>query len=253
MPKEHGSWGMFFLPMLAGFLVAGHFPLPGTALFLAAAILIFLAREPFLSAWRQWRRHQPFGPAERRSLGMLALAVVLGGALLPSYPWLIVPGVLGGIVLVWQAVATMTGQGRSVPTELTAIAVSMLNAPVAAYVASGGELRWLWAGLFLLCFAYFGGTVFYVKMRVKAAHAKVPAMAESARRACAGYHGLMAILVGGSAIGGLIPWLTAAVYLPAILRAFWYVTKPTKELNLKQIGWTEVVFSLLWLVGITRL
>ncbi len=239
MPKEHGSWGMFFLPLALGLMGAGRMP-ADAYLFLAASVLLFLAREPFLEFWRLWRRGQPLTVKARRGLGLLVGAGALGAALLTRHPLLLPFAAVAGAVLVWQAQAAMRGAARSLSGELIAIAASMLNAPAAYYVASG-RLDARAAVLFVSALLYFAGTVFYVKMRVKTAHAKVPAAAEGARRACIAYHLLLSAAV--------IPlgWLPAFGYAAPIARALYYGFRPTRELNLKQIGWTEVVMSLVWL------
>ena len=38
-------------------------------------------------------------------------------------------------------------------------------------------------------------------------------------------------------------------YVPILARSFWYVARPQKKLDLKQIGWSEVVYSVIFLIA----
>ncbi|MDZ4797010.1 MAG: YwiC-like family protein [Bryobacteraceae bacterium] len=247
MPKEHGSWGMFFLPLALGLIAAGQFS-AHALLFVTSALLLFLAREPFLEAWRNIRRAQPISRKGRGGITLLAASVFAGVFLLPEYPALLGFGAIAAVVLTWQAEAAMTGGARTLTGELIAVSASMLNAPAAYYVATG-RIDGRAGILYALALLYFTGTVFYVKMRVKTAHAKTPEAAASIRRYCISYHLFLlsaVVLLGAT---GRVGWATPAGYLPAITRALWYGFRPTRTLNLKQIGWTEVVYSLVWLAG----
>jgi hypothetical protein len=196
-----------------------------------------------MSAWRGWRRHAGSGRAPRMTLIYGAIAVLAGVPLLPAHPWLAVLGLIGAALYVWHAEASMRGEGRSALVELLAIATSMLAAPAAYYVGAGrldGSSVVLW----LMCFGYFASSVFYVKMRLTAARVRDAAVREKARRNCIAYHLVLIACIA------TLPRLAAAGYLPAIARAFWYAFRPTADVNLKQVGWTEVVYSLLFLIAV---
>jgi hypothetical protein len=229
---------MFFIPLLLGLLAAGRFGIPGL-LFLLSATAAFLAREPVMTAWRGWRRETPTGRAGRAAIGCVAVSGAFGLPLVALFGryWLLPVAAAAGSTVVWHAERAMRGKGRSVIAELFAIAASMLAAPAAVYAATG---QWtpgweLWA----LCTGYFLSSVFYVKMRVTSAHMSGKPAARRARVQCTAYHmGLAAAL----------PFIPVPLgYAPVILRALHRVLRPTSELNLKKIGWTEVGYSL-WFV-----
>jgi hypothetical protein len=242
LPKEHGSWGMFFIPLVLGLIAGGQWH-GSVLLFMIAATASFLAREPFMMAWRGWRRRTESGRAPRVMLTYGVIAVIAGVPLLPRFPWLGVLGAAGAALYAWHAEVSMRGEGRSAPVELLAIATSMLTAPAAWYVSTG-RIGWTAAWLWLLSFGYFASSVFYVKMRLTAARSRDVSVRENARRLCVGYHAVLAICLT------VLPPILAAGYLPVIVRAFWYAFRPTAELNLKQIGWTEVVYSLIFLTAV---
>jgi hypothetical protein len=243
LPKEHGAWGMFFIPLVLGLAVGGHWSSKVT-LFIMAAAAAFLAREPFMTAWRSWRRKTDPGSARRAALMYMLAAGSIGGTLLPFYPWLALLGVLGFAVYCWHAEVAMRGEGRSTLAELLAIATSMLTAPAAYYVSSGrldGTALLLWA----LCFGYFASAVYYVKMRLTFARPRKPTYPARTRRQCLIYHVALT-----ASLAALIPYVSTVVlagFLPVLIRAFYYVARPTNQANLKQIGWSEVVYSLIFL------
>jgi hypothetical protein len=246
LPKEHGSWGMFFVPVVLGLLAAGTWNLEA-GLFVMAAFAMFLMREPFLTWWRLWRRRMD----ARRQAAMLvlygAVAAATGLTLIAKLgrPWLLPQAVVLSAVMVWLAEATMRGWGRSVPAEVVAVLASTSAAPAAYYAARGefGPSGVLW----LLSAAYFIGTVLYVKMRVTAAHARDPEEMERRRFACGMYHGLLPVLAGAIAFSVARPWLAVAAFLPAVVRALVRVVRPVSEINLKRTGWAEVAYSIVFL------
>ena len=245
LPKEHGSWGMFLIPLLLGLIAGQRFSTSSLLLVLSAAAA-FLTREPFTAWWRAWRRGTDPGAARRMALLYGGASVLIGAPLLLSYPWLALLGAAGAIVFCTGAELAMRGEGRKAAPELLAIATSMLLAPAAYYVGTGRLDRTALL-LWLLCFGYFGSSVFYVKMRVAAARARTPEAQAGSRRQCLLYHVALTALLALSVWQGL-PVVALAAFLPILARAFYYVARPTAKLSLKQVGWTEVVYSL-WFVA----
>jgi len=243
LPKEHGSWGMFFIPLILGVAVGGGWSWR-ILIFIVAAAAAFLAREPFMAAWRAWRRGTDPGSARRTAAMFVLTAGLAGGVLVVSYPWLALPGLLGGVVYCWHAEAGMKGEGRSMTAELLAVATSMLVSPAAYYVSSGRLDRTALL-LWVLCFAYFASAVFYVKMRLLFARQRKPGPADCARRQCLLYHlALAGCLV---ALSLSVSPLVLVGFAPILARAFYYVARPSMQASLKQIGWSEVVLSFVFL------
>jgi hypothetical protein len=247
LPKEHGSWGMFYIPVVLGLVAAGTWNVEAT-LFLIAGSALFLMREPFLTWWRLWRRGMDSRPAAGVLLIYGAVAAAAGMPLVYKLgrPLLLPQGIAVAIAMVWLAEATMRGWGRTVAAETVAVLASTSAAPAAYYAVRGnygqGWLFWLLAAL------YFVGTVLYVKMRVTAAHARTSEQAELARWTCAAYHVLAPFAAAVLGLATARPWLIAAAFLPATVRALLRVALPSRDLNLKRTGWKEVVYSLVFLV-----
>jgi hypothetical protein len=242
LPKEHGSWGMFYIPMALGMLAAGRWS-PALVLFFISATAIFLSREALLAFWRARRRSLDPGRPQNVLAVYLLVGLLSGAVLVFVYGLfgLIPLAVASGFVLLLNAEMSIRAQARSLSGEALAIAASVLTAPAAYYVA---KREWTVEALILwvLCVAYFLSSVFYVKLRVQTAHAKRPEDRVRARRNCAVYH---AILLAALAIAG--SWYVLA-FAAVLARAFYFLARPTPTLNLKQIGWTEVLYSLIFTV-----
>lgn len=248
LPREHGAWAMFYAPLALGIIVGGGVSWPVGWLVVAASAL-FISRESLLLVWRSRLR----GRLDRSALFTLAvdglLASVGGAILLFRFHyllllWLALPGLLLLVLNGWQA---SRRADRTITTEIFAIGGMTLSAPAAHYVASGdwNGTTWLLWGLSLL---YFASSVFYVKYRVTSLHGRD----EDRRRRVALlsllYHvvlsaGLLAVV----GLGKRSPLLLLA-FLPVIARALYHHLRPPTELNLKQIGLSEIGYTLIFVM-----
>jgi len=234
LPREHGAWGMVIIPFLLG---ATHFSWQVAAIGVAA-FFFFLARGPVLNWARAWHRNQ--APGDSRKLALLYLAITAAAGLPVYFSTKLLPliliGAAGAVIMAvntWQA---LEREDRSIVGEILAFCGLALIAPATNCVA---EQAWTMHGamLWIMCVAYFCSAIFYVKMRVKAT---VPKFAEEHKRLrlyTLTYH---LLLLGAMQY--------AICFLPIIVRGLWYSIRPSKKINLKQIGWTEVLYSVWFLV-----
>lgn len=215
MPREHGAWGILLIPFATAVGVAGVWNLP-LALLLVSILCFYVARTSYLKSNTRWT---------------FMLLAASGAATLP-------------LLLVWKlwwlaafgVVATPLAfrkTERSVPMQLLAVAGLTLTAPAAWYVATGQLDCRLW----LLNALYFAGGVFYVKMHIATAIARRPAQ----RAATLIYYGALAIVAAWW-------WPVGLAFAPVIVRAFVGVARLTPVLRIKRLGWTEVAYSLVFLV-----
>jgi hypothetical protein len=125
-----------------------------------------------------------------------------------------------------------------------------MTAPM-AYVAA--RLAWDETALFLwaLCALYFTSSIFYVKLRVYSIARRKQDERRKTWRRCAIYHvSLLSLLVAGTLFDHLSMFALVA-FAPVLTRSFWQLAKPATQINLKRVGWTEMVYSLVFLVFIT--
>lgn len=249
-PKEHGAWGMLYVPLATAVAIVGTLNLRVLVLSLAVTAL-FLSQRPYgqlLSNPTVWRDRG----LRRRNVTWLAVYWSLGTFLfgllyfyyelraLPAFALLVLP------VAAAFTVFLRKNRMRSVSGELAGICGLTLTAPLAHYAATGevssaGLTLW---GLFLL---YFASSVFYVKALVAASlksRSKDPSEAAPYSRLCGTYHvGLLALL-GALVFFDRIPVIGLIAFLPVITRGLWGLRRPQPKLNFARIGWTEVLYSL---------
>jgi 4-hydroxybenzoate polyprenyltransferase len=246
LPREHGAWGMLYTPWVLGALVAWQEP-GRLALLLLAMTFVFIGRESVLYWWRARANGRDADSAPRMAVIYLALAGACGAPLLLIGLYGLMPvGLAAGLLLLWNAGQAVKREERTVTTEVVGIAGLSLTAPAAYYVSYGSwdlTAAWLWLASVL----YFVSSVFYVKLRVLTAHAKRPEPVLRARQQCMAYHAVLVVTVATLvAAGHWHPFLLTA-YVPVVVRAVYHLIRPTKELVLKKVGYTELGYSLVWL------
>lgn len=247
-PKEHGAWGMLYIPLL---IAAGVSAWNVRVLLMALTVtLIFLSQRPYSQLLTNRRIRQDVR-IRRRNLIWLAVYWTAGGTLmsllyfhysletLPQFAWV---GVPIAAAFTWFL---KTNRMRTVAGELVGIFGLTLTAPLAHY-ASVGQVQpvgfWLWG----LCILYFASSVFYVKAVVANS---LKARSQSTvdpiyRQLCGSYHlGLLAVIVG-LAVSDQIPAILALAFLPVVARGLLGIRKRDAKLNIARIGWTEVAYSL---------
>lgn len=253
IPREHGAWAVLYAPVLSAILIEGRFTL-SLGWFLVAVTGLFMAHEPLA---RLARAGWPFsGMGGRARLWWrwaaveAAVTAIAGAVLWLGYGLADLP-LLGMVTAVLLAVHLMRvgrRNERSVAGEVIGIAGLTLTLPGALYVLEGG-----WSGralqLWLLHLLYFVGGIFYVKARVSAFVGRPEA--KTWTLACDIYHIGAVLLVGLSgAAGWFSPWASAAL-IPAMGRALWGVRQAAPSLNMRRIGYQEVVFTVLFVGLVT--
>jgi hypothetical protein len=239
---------MLYVPLAVGALVGGVSPL--RLLLLALSVnFVFVARESILIWWRARSRGQRNDEAFRFSLSYLALAAVFGAPLLLIYHlyWFIAMGLVALVLLAINARQAVRHEDRSIGGEMMAIAGLTLTAPSAYYAAGGvfdATALWLWA----LCAVYFASSVFYVKLRVNTINPRFDDARRQSWWRCAFYHAFLLVSLLLLALTGGLNFFAFAAFAPVLARSFWYLAKPVRRINLKRVGWLEMIYSLVFLI-----
>ena len=248
LPREHGAWAMFLVPLLAGTLVGGGWSAPVGWLYVASGAL-FISRESLLLVWRARARGRPDHTAVI-SLAIYALLAFFSGAVLLLHfhyhilLWLGLPGVL---LLLINARLAVHRIDRTITSEIIAIGAMTLSGPAAHYVAGGlwnDNTWWLW----VLSFHYFVSSVFYVRYRVTALHGRDALARQRVSHLSLHYHLLLAVLLVLVYLIGSLSSLILVAFLPIITRALYHHRNPPSTLNLRRIGMAEVVYALIFLI-----
>jgi len=185
-------------------------------------------------------------------IAYLALGGLSAAPLLFFYHlhWLVVFGLVTVLLLAANAQQAVRREDRTINSELMAIAGLTLTAPAAHYVSRSffePTALWLW----LLCVFYFSSSVSYVKLRV----ATINPHKEEARRQsswrCAAYHSILLACLLILALTGSLNLFALAAFSPVLGRSFWQLASPVRRVNLRRVGWLEVVYSIVFLVFTT--
>ncbi|WP_432842842.1 YwiC-like family protein [Dactylosporangium sp. CA-092794] len=225
VPPQHGAWAMLTVPYVAGLLAAGYrWPdLPLLVAWLAGYLLSYFVFQALKS-----RRPGRYRAQLLLYAGIAAPAAALVVAARPAVLWYAPAYAILFGVNAWYA---WRRRERATLNGLVSVAQSCLIALVVATVAARPPARAL--DTFLLCLAYFAGTVLYVKTMIRergsAAH----------RRWSIAYHALA--LAGAARLG---PW-AAGLFALLLLRA---AVLPGRGWPPIRVGLLEIANSVLLLV-----
>lgn len=239
LPAEHGGWAMLISPILLGFLVVPSI----TAVFLALAIIAsFLARTPLKIVWKDSQKGRRFArtTAAMKVLVLYVFLIVVGfgGALYfggwqPLMPLLAVLPLLL-LLLYFDLFST----SRQLLSQLVApIVLSSVTAGMA--LAAG----WTWPyalALWSIPLMLSIPAILYVRSRIRMDKDR----AAGARTAVFS-HVLAAIVAIALAATGYIPALAALAIFILMLRAATNLSTYRRPMTIKQLGWSEIAFSLM--------
>ncbi|MBK7893941.1 MAG: YwiC-like family protein [Anaerolineaceae bacterium] len=243
LPAEHGSWSWLLVPFLVGTAVAETLNLP-VLLVLVGGLALFLLRQP-LTVWQrlqQGRGRSSDAPLVRRLLQILGGIVALCGIGLLGYGrfvliWLLLPII--GLLVAYTQAARSSQTARTLQMELIGAAGLALMAPAAMLAALGQSYPTVWLVWGLMAAQNVLG-VFYVRQRIADTHER-----PFNRQPLLWSHVAGLVLVMGTAVASLIPWLAVLPFVGFLLRAVWTVQQPRPIGNIKQFGFQEVGVELL--------
>jgi hypothetical protein len=224
-------------------------------LFLVVTAL-FLAHEPLA---RLARLRPVHSDQNRRDYWLKWLliygivAVAMGVTLVGIYRlWGLLPmGLAVSLLLLIHIWLIGRRQERQLWGELLGVIGLTSSVPVTYYALSGQineEALLLW----LLNILYFTSAIFYVKMTVSRHVRSRQREAKRRTRQNILYHTFLVIAVLLLVWFGKVPGWTLLAYLPIVTRAFLGIAMRSPRLNLKRVGYTEVIYTLIF-VGVTVL
>lgn len=250
LPKEHGSWAMFSIPLVIGAAVGQQWH--GQLLLLVVAALgFYLMRYPLATLVKTRKRPSP----ARASLWKWAIvyaatAGIAGTILIVAYRlWWLAPMALLGVLLVaYHLWLVSQRREMTLPGELSGIVGLALGAPMAYYVGRG-TLDETALALWLVNALYFGGTVFYIKLKVRQQPKQSPPPPIPARfraaSACLTYHTAALAITIALAMLAIAPLWIPLAFLPVLAKALYgtWQWQDRRSLSLVRLGIIEMVFS----------
>ena len=258
LPREHGAWFILLVPYLVGAWVGsaavdGSFARSMTAL--PAVLLLFISRPALMTLIK--RRHIDGSFGEDAAALALGSALAAGTALvffaalfiMGGFRGLLPLGLLGGLLFGLHLWRILARRERSFSGEIAGILMLTLTAPLACYLASASfdrECLLLW----LLCALYFGSSVFYVKMKLKAAARKAASftMAEklSAGRHTLVYLSFMLIVLAAAAAASAIPPESLLAFAPITIYMPLSVLTLNSSANIRSEGVLQAILAVVF-------
>ena len=261
VPREHGAWGLLFVPLLTG-LVAGFAPEHRvwlSLLFTLAAVSLFLLRTPVESLLgvgsivartsdERWR-----ALIAAASLGLLSSACLIGLMWKGHYSALLVLGGASACAFVMQAVLRRLGRSTRTISQVVG-AIGLTSAAPAAYYIGTGRLGEPAFVLWIANWIFAGNQIHFVQLRIHAARAAT--FPEKFK--CGEFFFLaQLVLLPALALASLWHLFTSLViiaFVPAVVRGTeWFFRKP-QPLDVKRLGWSEmkhgVAFGMLLTVAL---
>jgi YwiC-like protein len=248
-PKEHGASFMSVHALLLGLVAAvtaGRVDVVG-ALLAAAITALFVPLTATISVMSHATMRDA---ARRRALVLAGAGTALGIAAFVHGPtsslvWLVVAA---GPVAGWYALARRRAGARAVVTQLAAIAGISLLAPATWLLCIGARGPW-WLSA-PAAFLSFGGTVPYVRERVRRRRTEMqplgPRLSSAWRalawQAAAIVGGVLAALLGGA--GALLP----IAFVPGAVKTATGIARRERKPPIRHIGYVETAVSTVFAV-----
>jgi YwiC-like protein len=258
LPREHGSWALWLLPLIAGGVI-GFAGAPAGATvpavwFSLAAIAAFLIHQPLESLLG-------VSVVKARSAREQRVAVfwVMGLTALAALGVLELVRLQRGLVLLFAAVAlgcfalsALCGRTRAlrVPKQLVG-ALGLTSTAAGAYYVTTGRVDGTALVLWLVFWLFAAAQIEYVQLRLRTAYAPSrQAKVRDGWRVC--FLQLLLLAAAITAAGAFfIPWLAAWAFLPAAIRIFAWMLGPVRPLKLYVLGFSELGQNILFAALIT--
>ncbi|HEX7286679.1 MAG TPA: YwiC-like family protein [Candidatus Angelobacter sp.] len=253
VPREHGSWGMWMLPLITGAITGAahsqHFSGWGMFWFCLAAASAFLAYQPLevLLGGSLFKVHST---AERKFIAGWAAVLFLIGAMAAFDLLLLGRGRVlwfGALGVACFALRILLGKARRYRVTRQVLgALSLSSAAAAAYYVAAGFLDQtallLWGANWL----FAAGQIEYVQLRVR-----TTGVQGRQEKFCAGlklcaYHLVLLFFALAASLRLVVSPLFAIAFVPALLRIVaWIMSKPAK-IDFHILGFSELFQSLLF-------
>jgi hypothetical protein len=247
VPREHGAWGLLFVPLLTGVAVgasSGQSIVP-LLWFSIAAFALFWLRTPVesLLGTTPLSAHSP---AERKLSWAVSVALSAVAALcLAALLWngrnadLLLFGAVAALAFMAQTVLVRLGRKLRMTAQIVGAIGLTCTAPAAYYLATISLDRrawWLWAANWLFAV----NQIHFVQLCIHAA--KAVAFEERCSRGWRFFVGqvLLMMMLIAAVFLRFVPSLVALAFLPALARGFIWFFRSPQPLDVRSLGWSEM-------------
>jgi hypothetical protein len=258
IPKEHGAWAMLAIPIMTAVLRTRSASVD-FAFFLFATFSIYMSYVPLHTMFRKYTDHHVdharFLQARFWALAYLALATLfIAPVIVHGYIHIIPIGLLGVTAMAANFFLTL-GSPKTIPGDLAAILGLTLSAPAAYYVLRGSfdqNALFLWISNIL----FFGYSIFYVHMKIKASAAKKPFVSLREKIQVSKYlllyHFLSMIALLYFILVRFMPPVDLIAFVPIMIQVLLGTIRLSEKVHFKSLGLLLLGHSVLFgvLIGI---
>jgi hypothetical protein len=253
VPREHGSWALWLLPLISGGIV-GYFSTPGSSAtpalwFSLVAVSAFLIRQPLesllgVSVLRLRSRHEQW-VAVFWVVGLAALAVLGVVELLRLHRGLIL--LFAAIALACFTLGALFGRTRSLRVSKQHVGALGLTATAAgAYYVTAGRIDSTALLLWLLAWLFGSCQIEYVQLRLRTANVRSRFQKIGAGwKVCFLYLLALGTVVSAQAATNATP-LFDLLFVPPAARLVFWMLRPARPLRLYLLGTSELFHSILF-------
>ena len=264
VPREHGAWGLLFVPMITGAGVAlrssgNIFPF---VLLVTAALTLFWLRTPLESLigtspihaeTKDERLSVWFAVFYLAAVSGLALSMLLWGGQNPKL-WSI--GAAAGFFFAGQMLlkqlSKRTRRKNSAQTlrmlsEVTGTVGLAASAPAAYYVITGRLDPTAWA-LWFANLLFAGNQIHYVQLRIHTARVEGLRAKLARGWAFATGQALMTAMVTILCVSGWLPRVASLAFAPILFRGWYYFIQRPAPLAVRRLGWSELTQAIAFCV-----
>ena len=250
--REHGSWAVLLVPILASLGVVGKWN-ADLLWFALCALAVFLCYIPAQRLLRHWggaligdeklREAKVWGGA----YGIAAVALV--ALLLSRGYWGLLPiGATGGFFFALNF-CLVKARGKSQFSDLAAVAGLTLTG-LGSYEILEGSVDARGLALYVVNVLFFGCGVFYVHMQMRATSLKNGPAGWKAKLSVARdnllYHSVVVVVVGILFIVGSVPPVFLLAFAPMVLYAVYGSVRLSGRAQYKKVGLALLGLSLLF-------
>lgn len=247
IPREHGAWGLLFVPLFTGF-VAGFAPehrIWQLLLFTCAAVSLFLLRTPLESLVgvgsmvARTSEERQTALVASLGLGLLASACLTVLIWKERYSALLALGAATACTFVLQAVLRRLGRNTRMISQVVGAIGLTCTAPAAYYIGTG-RLDTRAFILWIANWIFAGNQIHFVQLRIHAARAVTfTEKFERGRFFFMAQVVLLTALVLASLSHELSP-LGIIAFVPAVVRGTHWFFRKSEPLDVKRLGWSEM-------------
>ena len=253
VPREHGSWGLWLLPLLSGAIV-GQVLAPHTSaapvfwfgLAAASAFLIYQPLESLLGlslVKMRTQRQQRTALLWIIVLTIAAVCSVLELLHLQRFMVLLIGVVASGCF----GVRSLLGRSRRVRVLKQLIgALGLTSTAAGAYYAATGRMDRTALLLWLASWLFAVGQIEYVQLRLHLAQTRsLRQKARSSLPVTIFHVCVMSFAIIGG-LADLVPLLLGLTFIPAIVRLAVWIVRPWRPLGVHILGISELIQGVLF-------